>query len=118
MLYTNIQKLFALRGITKPAKFLMQNGFTRTMAYNITSSRFTYLDMNKFEKLCIALSCTPNDLLEWQPNPSAAIPESHPLHALKPNPNSNLTEVLKNIPIPQIPEIIKAIETAKQNLKT
>jgi len=87
------------------------------MAYNITALRFTYLDMNKIEKLCIALSCTPNDLLEWQPNPAAAIPESHPLHALKPNPDSDIIASIKNIPIPQIPEIIKAIETAKQNMK-
>jgi len=96
----------------------MQNGFSRNMAYDLVSARFIYLNMNKVEKLCIALSCTPNDLLEWQPNPDVKIPESHPLHALKPNPNSNLTEALKNIPIHQIPEIIKAIETAKQNLKT
>jgi DNA-binding Xre family transcriptional regulator len=117
MLYTNINKLFEIRGIKKPSQFLKDNGFSRNSAYNITALRFTHLRLEVIEKLCIALSCTPNDLLEWKPNSDTNLPESHPLHALKPTPAFNLEAIVKDIPVSQMPEFLQAIETAKQNLK-
>jgi DNA-binding Xre family transcriptional regulator len=117
MLYTNIKKMFDIRGIKSPYKFLKENGFKKSTAYNVSALRFTHLRLEVIEKLCIFLSCSPNDLLEWQPNPGTNLPDSHPLQALKPAATFNFEEFAKDIPVSQMPEFIQAIETAKQNLK-
>ncbi len=117
MLITNINKLLKLRGITKPKNFLMENGFSNTTAYNITHYRFTTLTLDKVEKLCIALSCTPNDLLEFKPDPNSSIPENHPLNKLKPVQPFSLFEITKDIPNDKIHELLSGIDELKLKLK-
>jgi len=116
MLYTNIKKLFDLRGIKKPVKFLKENGFSDNTAYKIVSHRFTSLSLDKVEKLCIALSCTPNDLLEFKPDPNSSIPENHPLQKLKPTESFNIFDITKDIPNEKIPEFKSALEEIKSKL--
>lgn len=117
MLYTNVKRLFKLRGIDKPAKFLQENGFSHHTAYSISSSRFLTLSLKNVEKLCLALSCTPNDLLEWTPPKNSNIPENHPLYALAPKNLSAITDIFKDVEISKIPELINNIESMKSNLK-
>jgi DNA-binding Xre family transcriptional regulator len=117
MLYTKIHKVLEARGIKKPVKFLQENGFSRNSAYNITALRFSYLRLNVFEKLCIVLSCSPNDLLEWQPNPGINLPDSHPLHKLKPKELINVEEMLKDIPAEKFAEFKSGIDELKAKLK-
>ena len=97
ILYFNIPKLFKLRNISKPRIFLSQNGF-----YIFTDKKSRHLprcrsniSVNVVEKLCLALNCTPNDLLEWIPSKDSQVPENHPLHALKPSETLDLDELLK-----------------------
>jgi len=116
MLYTNIKKLFKLRGIDNPVKFLLKNGFKYSSAYNIANSRFTSLTLDKVEKLCIALSCTPNDLLEFKPDKNTAIPENHPLQKLKPTETLSFFDITKDIPNEKIPEFKSALEQIKSKL--
>jgi len=115
MLYFNIPKLFKLRNISKPRIFLSQNGFTYSQAKNLATYRRSNISVNVVEKLCLALNCTPNDLLEWIPSKDSQVPENHPLHALKPSETLDLDELLKDIAPSQIPQIKKAIQQAKQN---
>ncbi len=116
MLITNINKLFKLRGITKPKKFLVDNGFSNTTAYNITHYRFTTLTLDKVEKLCLILNCTPNDLLEFRPAKDALIPENHPLLKLRPSESFNINEIAQDIPIDKIHEFKSAVDEIKSKL--
>ena len=117
MLYTKINKLFELRGIRKPKDFLIQNGFSKNSAYNISRMRFTHLRLEVVEKLCLILSCTPNDLLEWKPSANSSIPENHPLYALAPKNYPNVNDIFKDVDISKIPQLITNIESLKSNLK-
>lgn len=116
MIYTNIKKLFKLRGIDKPVKFLLKNGFKYSSAYNIANTRFTNLSLDKVEKLCIALSCTPNDLLEFKPDQNSSIPENHPLQKLKPTESFNIFAITKDIPNEKITEFKSALDEIKSKI--
>ena len=116
MLVTNIDKLFKLRGITKPKKFLVENGFSNITAYNITNYRFSALKLDKVEKLCLALNCTPNDLLDFHPDKNVVIPENHPLLKLCPEKFFNISEIAKDIPIEKLSELKKTIDDFKSGL--
>ncbi len=118
MFYYNIHKVFKLRGIDKPFKFLMDNGFSRGRAYHIVSYRISALRLQTLERLCILLSCTPNDILEWKPPKDSTVHESHPLQKLKANESMNLSELTKDIPIEKMPEIMNAIKEVKSKISS
>lgn len=117
MLYFNYKRLFALRGIKKPFKYLMDNGFSRAQAYNITTYYPSSLRLKNLERLCTLFSCTPNDILTWKPNPDSQIPESHPLQKLIHSETSDFTTITKDVPLSQMPELLKAVQDAKAKLK-
>lgn len=117
MLKINLIKVFRLRGITKPGKYLEQNGFSKSIAYNIIKLKTSALKLENLNKLCSILSCTPNDFLEWTPDKSIPLPESHPLQKLKPAEVLNLSELLKDVPAEKISEFKSGIEELKSKLK-
>lgn len=116
MLYFNFEKIFKLRGISVPYVFLMENGFKRGEAFQISGKRNVQMHLNKLEKLCALLSCTPNDLLAWVPSKVSNLPENHPLYTLKPVETLDIADLTKDVPISKIPEIHKAILEAKAKL--
>jgi DNA-binding Xre family transcriptional regulator len=117
MLKININKIFRLRGISKPQLFLRNNGFTDSKAFNITRYKTPALKLDNLERLCALLSCTPNDLLEWHPDKNFTLPETHPLHKLKPTESINIAEMLKDVPAEKIAEFKSGIEELKTKLK-
>lgn len=117
MLKIDLNKIFRLRGITKPQVFLKQNGFSDSKAFTITKRKTSALKLDNLEKLCLVLSCTPNDFIEWIPGNNSQIPESHPLHKLKPTETFNLNEILKDVPAEKILEFKSGIEELKEKLK-
>jgi DNA-binding Xre family transcriptional regulator len=117
MLKINLNKVFRLRGITKPGKFLVQNGFSESTAYNIIKLKTPAIKLENLNKLCSILSCTPNDLLEWTPDKNIPLPETHPLQKLKPSESLNLSELLKDVPAGKISEFKSGIEELKTKLK-
>ncbi len=116
MLQLKVRKLLKLRGIDKHMKFLLENGFTYSVTYNICNLRRNSISLRSIEKLCVALSCTPNDLLEFHPAKDSPLPDSHPLNKLKPSDTFNLFEVTKDIPNEKIPELKSAIEEIKSKI--
>lgn len=116
MLKINLNKVFRLRGITKPAAFLIKNGFSESIAYNITKLKTPALKLENLNKLCTLLSCTPNDIIEWTPDKNIPLPETHPLNKLKPAETINLSELLKDVPAEKISEFKTGIEELKSKL--
>ena len=116
MLKINLNKVFRLRGITKPGQFLKQNGFSESIAYNIIKHKTPALKLESLNKLCSLLSCTPNDIFEWTPDKNLPLPETHPLNKLKPAETLNLGELLKDVPAEKISEFKSGIEELKSKL--
>jgi DNA-binding Xre family transcriptional regulator len=67
MLKYNFTRLFKARGINKPYTYLVNIGFTPSIATKIKNNKYQRLSIDHIEKLCLAFNCTPNDLMEWQP---------------------------------------------------
>ena len=114
MLIFNPRRIFAMRGIVKPNKHLINNGIGASTATNLLKSNVSYLKLEYLEKICGVLNCTPNDLLEWRPNPNAPIAPDHPLTTLaRAETVTSLTELVKDMPI----EKLARVETLLRELK-
>jgi len=117
-MYYNFQKIFKLRGITQPFVYLIKHGFPRGQAYQFTKLRNDGLRIKNLERLCLLLECTPNDIIEWIPPKDFQIPETHPLHKLKPKAALDFSNITKDVPIEKMTELMNAIMEAKVKLKS
>ena len=80
MLYLDLKRILRLRGITQPNKFITNLGFSPATARNILPNKVWRINLERF---CLALNCTPNDLLQWQPPENRADAEAQALNKLK-----------------------------------
>ncbi len=53
------------------------------MASRIVRDELGSVHLKTLEKICLALDCTPNDLLEWYPSESYHDTERYALYAIK-----------------------------------
>lgn len=114
MLTYNLKKHFKLRGITYPARYLMEIGFTKQIAYNIARDNFVSLSPEHLEKLCLALNCTPNDLMEWEPGKNVTNPETQSLQKLRPVQFTDIRSFISSLPYEKMNEIMAQIEETKK----
>ena len=106
--------MIEFRGIQKASGFLAKLGFTYSKAIRFLENKQSNIKLRDLEKFCIALNCTPNDLLEWKPDANTVVPETHALNALKNSGNSkSLQDLVKDIPA----ERLKLIENLLEELK-
>lgn len=116
MLKYNLQKLFAQRGIKNRQAFLLKAGFNRQTATRIINNKFSALKLSQIEKLCLALHCTPNDIIEYTPDPQKPIP-NHPLtkliHTETPE---QLANIIDDIPIDKLNDFTQQIKNLKTQL--
>ena len=114
MLKLDAKKIFLLRGIEKTTNFLVRMGFSYPKASRFLEAKSNIVDLRDLEKLCIALNCTPNDLLDWKPDSNTVLPETHALNNLINTGNTkNLQQLVKDIPA----EKLKLIENLLEELK-
>jgi DNA-binding Xre family transcriptional regulator len=83
MLFLNLNRLFYIRGITNPHRFLVKNGFSSNVSQRILHNQKTHIKMDQLLRLCELLRCTPNDLFDYRQPKNSYIDENHPLHSLK-----------------------------------
>jgi DNA-binding Xre family transcriptional regulator len=110
MLYFNIKKVLRLRGVDEHYRFLVNLGFVPSTAHNFLRSDVTLVRLEQIEKLCVALNCTPNDLLEWQPNQNQTLAETHSMNKLKKRADKSLPELLGEIPIEKFEQIAEILQ--------
>lgn len=115
MLRYNFKRLFVQRDIKQPIAFLMRSGFTRNIASKINSGKFRALTIAQVEKLCKALNCTPNDLVEYVPREGESL-AGNPLSVfVRSEGVLKMGELLRKIPIEKLPEFnVKFEELAKR----
>ena len=106
MMIFNPNRIFARRGIDKPHRFLVQNGFGSKTASDLINIRKPLVRTEYLERLCLLLNCTPNDLYEWTPDQEASIAENHPLRALeKAEIPPQMSELIKDSPVEKLSEV-------------
>lgn len=84
MLRFNLNLILTKRNILHPRQFLIeQAGINHVTASNLLKGDAKLLRLTYVTKLCRALRCTPDELLEWVPaKGESALPENHPLTKL------------------------------------
>ena len=82
MLKLNLIYMMRLRGISSPYSYMKKLGFSHDIARRLALNQAVNFNMNHMEKLCVALYCTPNDLLDYV-GESNMTDANHPLHGLK-----------------------------------
>lgn len=112
MLEFSLEHVCTARGIAKPYRFLVQNGFAPTTATKLAKGNVEYLRLDYIETLCSLLNCQPNDLFHWSPNSKSEDRPDHPLHAIRKKDRLDLAETLRQLPMNKI----KEIESILQNI--
>ncbi len=118
MLTYNFHRIFRARAIDKPYAFLKTYGFSDNFASTVKQNRVKRLNNRDLEKLCVALRCTPNDLLEWTEDDNYELDETHPMRKLiKLDDFSDITRAMSSIPLDKIEEVHKLISDKLKDFK-
>ncbi|WP_370089005.1 helix-turn-helix domain-containing protein [Ekhidna sp.] len=105
MLTYNLSTIFSIRGVKNGYTFLKKLGIGHIAAHNLVSGKVRSIRLDHVEKICHALHCTPNDLLEWAPG-DTMIASDHPLHKLRAREeNLNLLADMKDLPLDKVAEL-------------
>lgn len=113
MLSINIKKVMRLRGIENHYGLLTSLGFVPSTARNFLRNDVVLVRLEQIERLCVALNCTPNDLLEWTPNPNQAVSDAHSLNAIKRKPERDLPALLGEVPLDKFEQIVDILQELK-----
>lgn len=101
-----------LRGVEDHYKMLLNLGFAPATARNFLGYGVRRITFEHLEQLCLALNCTPNDLLEWKPADSQATAEAQALIKLKRD-QEDLQKLLGSVPMEQIEQAFGIIQELK-----
>ncbi|HEY6914354.1 MAG TPA: helix-turn-helix transcriptional regulator [Paludibacter sp.] len=112
MLKVNILRVCEIRGIKKPLSFFKNHGFSPATATRMAGGYMNSFSLETVEKLCLALNCTPNDLLEWTPSKNIAPDATHPLNDLKRDKAllANFTELVNSASLQKLEKIQEIIQ--------
>lgn len=106
MLRLNLQAVMRQRGIMNPTKYLLKKGFSRHQTGRLLRNEQESISYKTLEKLCLALHCTPDELLVWEKPMDVAVPEHHPLHRLLPKPEEvDLLQKLQQLPMDKLEQL-------------
>ncbi|MFZ1805630.1 MAG: helix-turn-helix transcriptional regulator [Cyclobacteriaceae bacterium] len=82
MLKFELQSLMESREVQDSLSFLVKAGFNYHTAHRLLRTNSRSIRMDHVEQLCIALNCTPDDLLVWEAPKSMSNLSKHPLKKL------------------------------------
>ena len=106
MLIFNLQRVFALRGVSNPYTQLVKLGISRPTAWNLLNNSVNSIQGKHLEKICAYLKCTPDDLYEWRPGKDTQDVENHPLKGLRRDDKAaRYNELIRNIPLDKIDQV-------------
>lgn len=114
MLYFDLNRIFAMRGISKPFKYLIGHGFSHSTANRFVNSRVDNMNLEFVEKLCKLFKCTPNDLISWKPDKDEVITEENPLQKLRRQDDFiSLRKMMSTLPLTELEQFMKSL--SKEN---
>lgn len=113
MLYLNLKRVMRLRGIEKLNKFIIDLGFAPATARKLLSNQVWRLDLDHLERFCLALNCTPNDLLQWIPPENRSDADAQALMKLKREEKEDLSKLLVSLPMDKFEEAASILQELK-----
>ena len=113
MLSLNIRRVMRLRGVDDHYNFLKKLGFPTSSARKILDGEYFEIKLHQIEAVCLALNCTPNDILEWQQGSSQNVSETHSLNSLKRSGEKDLPKILNQIPLEKFEQIAGILQDLK-----
>lgn len=116
MLYLDLRRIFAQKGINNPLRYLAGNGFSHHTAHRLLHSEARMVHLKHLEKLCLLLNCNLNDLMAWHPDGNTPVPKTHPIQKLRRGPiPPNISHNLQQLPPEQLEQVRRFIENLNQN---
>ncbi|MBU2914477.1 MULTISPECIES: helix-turn-helix domain-containing protein [Reichenbachiella] len=113
MLTLQISRLMHIRGIPKPYNYLRKLGLSHNVVHRMLADKAVGIKMYQLQQLCIALHCTPNDLMAWDSAETSLAP-NHPITELdRPSENGLTVAELRKMPLEkldQIKQILREME--------
>ncbi|UXP32678.1 helix-turn-helix transcriptional regulator [Reichenbachiella agarivorans] len=114
MLTLHVSRLLHIRGIQKPYNFLRNLGLSHNVAHRMLSDKAVGIKLYQLQKLCLALHCTPNDLMAWD-STQTSLSADHPIMELvRPAEDSLTVGELRQLPLAklnQIKQLLKDMES-------
>jgi DNA-binding Xre family transcriptional regulator len=104
MLVLNLERLIALRGVKHMRAYLVNHGFSDGEARNLLSGKTKSVRLDLLTRLCEEFECSPNDLFDWQGNPT------HVLSCLTKSAPPNVLALLEGKSPQELEEILRRIE--------
>ena len=114
MLFFNFKRIIKARGISKPFRYLLDQGFSVSFSTSMINNRTMRMDLETLEKLCVVSNCTPNELLEWVPDDPESDTPNHPLAPLKRTKVNQLNQLISKIPIDKLDSIESLIRKERE----
>jgi len=115
MLKYNFNRILQLRGVKKPYTFLIRHGFPGNYAANMIKGKHRHLRNDYLEHFCLLMRCTPNDLIDWEPDTGSAIDNAHPMRQLiRGHETANMSIALRTAPLERLIDIFGSIETEEK----
>ena len=106
MLTLNFSRIFKLRKIDRPFRFLVMLGLSENYASRIANSRVRNINVDQMERLCLIFNCTPNDLFDWTPDKKLSDPDSYSLADLwRKEKGEGMKELYQKLPLNKLIEI-------------
>lgn len=110
MLQFNIERIVLMRGHKNPMAYLKSIGFTYRVIHAMSGTPKT-LKVEYINKLCVALRCTPNELVEWVPSKGIPLDTDHPLNKLVRADSGDLMRgVLEGIPSNKLDQALELLK--------
>jgi hypothetical protein len=103
MLYFDFRAVFKARNISNPYGVMLQQGFTKRVAYQYANLELKNIKLDHLYKICRICNCTPNDVIRYKPGNNDSLSETHALNRIK---GAALTaeanELLKNLSLEEL----------------
>lgn len=110
MLQLNLSYIFNVRGIKNPCGFIKKLGFSHDVCHRLAHGQTLGIKMKQLSALCIALHCTPNDLMEFDGR-DQLLSADHPLQSLvRDNAAIESMEKLRKLPLDKIKQLQRMMD--------
>ncbi|UXP34040.1 helix-turn-helix transcriptional regulator [Reichenbachiella agarivorans] len=110
MLKLNLEYIFRIRAIKNPYGFIKKLGFSHDVCHRLAHGQTLGVKMNQLEALCLALHCTPNDLMEFK-DLDNKVSSDHPMNALiRDSATLDSMDKLRKLPLDKIELLQKMME--------
>lgn len=113
MLSLNLKRVMRLRGIENQRNFLLGLDFAPATVRRFLNGEVWRIELSDLEEICLALKCTPNDLLEWKPAENQADAGGQALGKLMHSAAEDLTKLLGTLPMEKFEEIADILRQSK-----